>query len=62
MTPPFGFTLFYMRAVTPPEITLGDLYRSIWPFVALQATCLGIIMAFPVLALWLPGLMIRPSG
>jgi len=59
MTPPFGFTLFYMKAVVPPEITMGDLYRCIWPFVALQALGLALVMIFPQLALWLPSLMIR---
>ena len=55
MTPPFGYNLFLMRAMSPPEITLGDIYRSITPFVAVMALALAIIMVFPQIALWLPG-------
>jgi TRAP-type mannitol/chloroaromatic compound transport system permease large subunit len=54
MTPPFGYNLFLMRAMSPPEITLGDIYRSFTPFVAVMVTALAIIMAFPQIALWLP--------
>ncbi|WP_027134172.1 TRAP transporter large permease [Geminicoccus roseus] len=56
ITPPFGYNLFLMRAMAPPEITLGDIYRSIVPFVMIMVLSLGIIMAFPQIALWLPGL------
>jgi len=58
LTPPFGFNLFYMKAVVPPGITMLDIYKSIIPFVILQAIGLIIIMVFPQLATWLPGLMI----
>ncbi len=54
MTPPFGYNLFLMRAMAPPEISLGDIYRSIIPFVLVMCMGLGITMAFPDLALWLP--------
>ena len=54
MTPPFGYNLFLMRAMSPPEITLGDIYRSITPFVAVMVLALSTIMAFPQIALWLP--------
>jgi TRAP-type mannitol/chloroaromatic compound transport system permease large subunit len=54
ITPPFGYNLFLMRAMAPPEITLPDIYRSIVPFVGLMILCLGIIIAFPQIALWLP--------
>ena len=54
MTPPFGYNLFLMRAMSPPEITLGDIYRSIIPFVAVMVGALTIIMIFPQIALWLP--------
>jgi len=54
MTPPFGYNLFLMRAMAPPEISLGDIYRSIVPFVAVMVLALAIVMAFPGLALWLP--------
>jgi tripartite ATP-independent transporter DctM subunit len=54
MTPPFGYNLFLMRAMAPPEISLGDIYRSIIPFVLVMIFALGITMAFPEVALWLP--------
>jgi tripartite ATP-independent transporter DctM subunit len=54
MTPPFGYNLFLMRAMAPPEVSLADIYRSIGPFVALMVLGLGLIMAFPQIALWLP--------
>jgi tripartite ATP-independent transporter DctM subunit len=54
MTPPFGYNLFLMRAMAPPEITIGDIYRSIIPFVGVMALALGLVMAFPDIALWLP--------
>ncbi|WP_404426615.1 TRAP transporter large permease subunit [Thalassospira australica] len=54
MTPPFGYNLFLMRAMAPPEVTLKDIYKSITPFVIIMALALGIVMAFPQIALWLP--------
>ncbi len=54
MTPPFGYNLFLMRAMAPPEVTLGDIYRSILPFVLVMCTGLAIVMVFPEIALWLP--------
>ncbi len=54
MTPPFGYNLFLMRAMAPPEVTLSDIYRSITPFVAVMVLGLIIIMMFPEIALWLP--------
>lgn len=59
LTPPFGYNLFIMRGVVPKDsgITLTDIYKSVIPFVAIQATCLGIVMAFPQIALWLPGVI-----
>jgi len=59
LTPPFGYALFYMRGVAPESITMGQIYRSIIPFVILQIIGLGIVMVFPQLALWLPSLMLR---
>jgi len=56
MTPPFGYNLFLMRAMAPPEISLMDIYRSIIPFVLVMALGLAIVIAFPGIALWLPGL------
>ena len=54
MTPPFGYNLFLMRAMAPPEISLVDIYRSIVPFVLIMILGMIIIMAFPQIALWLP--------
>ena len=54
MTPPFGYNLFLMRAMAPPEIGLGDIYRSIIPFVLVMTLALALVMIFPQLALWLP--------
>ena len=59
LTPPFGMNLFVMKGVAPKGVTMGDIYRSIIPFVALQMVGLIIIMIFSQLALWLPGLMIK---
>ena len=54
MTPPFGYNLFLMRAMAPPEVTLSDIYRSIVPFVLIMIFGLILVMAFPEIALWLP--------
>ena len=54
MTPPFGFSLFYLKAVTPPEITTGHIYRGIIPFVFFQLVGLFIVVLFPELVTWLP--------
>jgi len=56
MTPPFGYNLFLMKAMAPPEITLADIYRSIVPFVLVMFVGLAIVMIFPGIALWLPNL------
>jgi len=56
MTPPFGYNLFLMRAMAPPEVTLRDIYVSIIPFVGVMILGLAMIMAFPQIALWLPSL------
>jgi len=54
MTPPFGYNLFLMRAMAPPEISITDIYRSIIPFVLVMVFGLAIVMTFPEIALWLP--------
>lgn len=54
MTPPFGYNLFLMRAMAPPEISIHDIYRSIIPFVGVMILALAIVMIFPEIALWLP--------
>ncbi|MEE4120737.1 MAG: TRAP transporter large permease subunit [Paracoccaceae bacterium] len=54
ITPPFGYNLFLMRSLAPPEIRLIDIYRSIWPFVLMMAATIALVMIFPQIALWLP--------
>jgi tripartite ATP-independent transporter DctM subunit len=60
LTPPFGFSLFYLKAVTPPEVTTGHIYRGIIPFVLFQMIGLAIVVFFPQLATWLPKLVFGP--
>lgn len=59
LTPPVGFNLFYLKGVCPPEITMGDIYRSVIPFVILQALGLATVIILPQIALWLPGMMMK---
>jgi tripartite ATP-independent transporter DctM subunit len=54
MTPPFGATLFYMKGTAPPDVTMTDVYRGMYPFVALQIVGLGLCVYFPSIILWLP--------
>jgi len=56
ITPPFGYNLFLMRAMAPPEISLVDIYRSIVPFFFLMVVTMVILMIFPQIALWVPNL------
>ena len=60
ITPPFGYNLFYMRAVAPPDITINDLYKAAIPFIVLQIIGLALIVIFPSIALWLPRLLFGP--
>jgi len=54
LTPPFGFSLFYLRGVAPASVSTGMIYRGVLPFVALQVVAMAIIISFPALATWLP--------
>jgi tripartite ATP-independent transporter DctM subunit len=54
LTPPFGFALFYLRGVAPPEITTPQIYRGVIPFVAIQVFALLLLAIFPDLVTWLP--------
>ncbi len=54
LTPPFGFSLFYLKGVSPPEISTGHIYRGIIPFIVFQLIVLALVVFFPELALWLP--------
>ncbi|MBU4566887.1 MAG: TRAP transporter large permease subunit [Desulfarculus sp.] len=57
LTPPFGFNLFYLRSIVPEGITMGHIYRSVLPFIALQMLCLVLVSVFPQIILWLPNMM-----
>lgn len=57
LTPPFGFSLFYLKASAPPTLKLMDIYKGITPFVAIQLVVLALIISFPILTMWLPSMM-----
>lgn len=57
LTPPFGFTLFYMKGVAPPEVSMGDIYRSILPFILMQLAVVILILIYPEIVMWLPDLL-----
>ena len=62
LTPPFGFSLFYLKAVAPPEIRIQDIYSGIIPFVILQVITMIVLIAIPELVTWLPDLMDHIHG
>lgn len=55
LTPPFGFALFYLRGVAPPELPTSAIYRGVAPFIIIQLLMLGLLWLWPGLATWLPG-------
>ena len=57
LTPPIGASAFYLKSVAPPDVTLSEIFASIWPFVGLQLVVLALVVAFPGLALWLPAML-----
>ena len=57
LTPPFGFSLFYLKAAAPPDVRMQQVYRGIIPFVIIQVVTLAVLIMFPELTLWLPDLM-----
>ncbi len=59
LTPPFGFALFYMKGVAPPDIKIQNIYKGIIPFVLLQLIGLILVISFPQIALWLPSLILE---
>jgi TRAP-type mannitol/chloroaromatic compound transport system permease large subunit len=59
LTPPFGYALFYLRGVAPPDVTTGHIYRGIAPFVAIQLLGMLAVILYPALALWLPRLVFK---
>jgi TRAP-type mannitol/chloroaromatic compound transport system permease large subunit len=54
LTPPFGFSLFYLRGVAPPEIPTSAIYKGVIPFIVIQLLMLGLLTLWPELATWLP--------
>jgi len=58
LTPPFGFSLFYLRGVAPPEVPTITIYRGVVPFILLQLAMVGVLLAWPSLATWLPEKML----
>ncbi len=62
LTPPFGFSLFYLKAAAPDSITISHIYRGAVPFIGIQLFALVLLMLFPALVLWLPNLMDRIQG
>ena len=59
LTPPFGFALFYLRGVAPPQVRTADIYRGVIPFIGLQLLMLAAVAAFPAMATWLPSTLYR---
>jgi TRAP-type mannitol/chloroaromatic compound transport system permease large subunit len=57
LTPPFGFSLFYLRGAAPPEITTGQIYAGVIPFIGLQIVGIALVWMLPQLATWLPGVI-----
>ena len=62
LTPPFGFSLFYLKAVAPAQITIQHIYKGILPFVAIQVLVILLLLFFPQTVLWLPNLMDKWHG
>ncbi|WP_309544720.1 TRAP transporter large permease subunit [Alkalilimnicola ehrlichii] len=60
LTPPFGFSLFYLKGVAPPGVTTWHIYRGVVPFILIQLLALTLVITFPQLALWLPGMSMTP--
>jgi TRAP-type mannitol/chloroaromatic compound transport system permease large subunit len=57
LTPPFGFSLFYLKAAAPPEVRIQQIYRGVIPFVLIQVIVLALLVIFPQIVEWLPDLM-----
>jgi TRAP-type mannitol/chloroaromatic compound transport system permease large subunit len=57
LSPPFGIELFVMKAVAPPSVTMGDIYRGSFPFITMDAMVIAMVILYPPLAVWLPSMM-----
>lgn len=62
LTPPFGFSLFYLKAAAPPSVRITEIYRGVIPFIVIQLSVLGLLIAFPDVVTWLPQLMDEMQG
>ncbi len=62
LTPPFGFSLFYLKAAAPPEVRIAQIYRGIMPFVLIQLVALALLIVYPEITTWLPTLMDEMQG
>ncbi|MEJ2106842.1 MAG: TRAP transporter large permease subunit [Acidiferrobacteraceae bacterium] len=62
LTPPFGFSLFYLKAAAPKEVRIHQIYRGVVPFIGVQVAVLALVVLFPKIVLWLPDLMDKLSG
>jgi tripartite ATP-independent transporter DctM subunit len=59
LTPPFGFSLFYLKGVAPPEIQTKHIYKGIIPFIVIQLICLGLLVTYPEMVTWLPAYLVE---
>lgn len=59
LTPPFAYSIFYLKGVAPPEVSTSDIMRGVWPFVGIQVLTLIICALFPEIVLWLPSQMLQ---
>jgi tripartite ATP-independent transporter DctM subunit len=57
LSPPFAYSMFYLKGIAPPEVTMGQIYKGVFPFIGLQVVGLFLVILFPGLVLWLPSLM-----
>jgi tripartite ATP-independent transporter DctM subunit len=62
LSPPFGYSLFYLKSVAPPQITMAMIFRAAMPFIGLQVLGLALCIVFPQIVLWLPGLLYGRGG
>lgn len=59
LSPPFGYSMFYLKAVAPPDVTMTELYKSVMPYLILQVAGMALCMIFPQIITWLPNMMLR---
>jgi tripartite ATP-independent transporter DctM subunit len=57
LTPPFAYSMFYLKGIAPDEVTMGQIYQGVFPFIGLQILALALVIIFPPLTLWLPSFM-----